>query len=89
MFFSSFGRDTNVPQMSFALDCTARRLNSAEPWPELIGRIHHEIHLPVLADIATLQEAIAATEAGADAVATTLHGFTPETAKEPYFVCKL
>ncbi len=63
-----------------ALDCTARRLHSPEPWPELIGRIHREIHLPVLADIATLEEAIAAAEAGADAVATTLYGFTPETA---------
>lgn len=64
-----------------ALDCTARRLKSPEPWPGLIGRIHHEIRLPVLADIATLEEAIAAVEAGADAVATTLYGFTPETAQ--------
>jgi N-acylglucosamine-6-phosphate 2-epimerase len=63
-----------------ALDCTARRLTAAEPWPELIRRIHAELHRPVLADIATLEDALAAERAGADAVATTLYGYTTETA---------
>jgi N-acylglucosamine-6-phosphate 2-epimerase len=63
-----------------ALDCTARRLTSAEPWPELIQRIHDELGRPVLADIATVEEALAAAAAGADAVATTLCGYTAETA---------
>lgn len=63
-----------------ALDCTARRLNAEEPWPGLITRIHDELSKPVLADIATLEDAMAAQAAGADAVATTLYGFTPETA---------
>jgi N-acylglucosamine-6-phosphate 2-epimerase len=63
-----------------ALDCTARRLTAAEPWPELIRRIHTELNRPVLADIATLEEALAAERAGADAVATTLYGYTAETA---------
>ena len=41
-----------------ALDCTARRLTAAEPWPALIHRIHTELNRrPVLADIATLAEA--------------------------------
>ncbi|MFT4112653.1 N-acetylmannosamine-6-phosphate 2-epimerase [Silvibacterium sp.] len=62
-----------------ALDCTARRLTAPEPWPELVKRIHTELEKPVLADIATLDEALAAVDAGADAVATTLYGFTPET----------
>jgi len=62
------------------LDCTARRLTAREPWPQLIARIHRELGKPVLADIATLDEALAAEAAGADAVATTLYGFTPETA---------
>ncbi len=62
-----------------ALDCTARRLASAEPWPELIRRIHTELNRPVLADIATLEDAIAAEHTGADAVATTLYGYTDET----------
>jgi N-acylglucosamine-6-phosphate 2-epimerase len=63
-----------------ALDCTARRLKEAEPWPGLIQRIHAELARPVLADIATLADAAAAADAAADAVATTLFGFTAETA---------
>ena len=63
-----------------ALDCTARRLTAAEPWPELIRRIHTELNRTVLADIATLEDALAAGRAGANAVATTLYGYTAETA---------
>jgi N-acylglucosamine-6-phosphate 2-epimerase len=62
-----------------ALDCTSRRLTAPEPWPELIPRIHAELNRPVLADIASLEDALAAERAGADAVATTLYGYTPET----------
>jgi N-acylglucosamine-6-phosphate 2-epimerase len=65
-----------------ALDCTARRLTAHEPWPELIHRIHTELNRPVLADIATLEDALAAELAGADAVATTLYGYTAETANQ-------
>src|SRR5271154_2069479 len=64
-----------------ALDCTTNRSPAAEPWPELIGRIHEEIRKPVLADIASFEDALAAQAAAADAVATTLYGFTPETAQ--------
>lgn len=62
-----------------ALDCSKARHPRADPWREMIARIHDELSKPVLADIATLDEAIAAESAGADAVATTLYGFTPET----------
>src|ERR1700722_3687723 len=57
------------------------RLREAEPWPELIRRIHEELGRPVCADIATIDDAIAAQSAGADAVASTLYGYTPETAR--------
>lgn len=63
-----------------ALDCSSARHPQAEPWPGLVVRIHAELRKPVLADIATADEALAAEQAGADAVATTLYGFTPETA---------
>jgi N-acylglucosamine-6-phosphate 2-epimerase len=63
-----------------ALDCTARRLTAPEPWTELISRIHADLNRPVLADIASLEDALAAERAGADAVATTLYGYTAETA---------
>ncbi len=44
-----------------------------------IDRIHRELRLPVMADIATLQEAERAAELGADLIATTLCGYTAET----------
>jgi putative N-acetylmannosamine-6-phosphate epimerase len=62
-----------------AVDCTNRRLVEAESWPELVKRIRSELMRPVLADIATVEDGLAAEEAGADAVATTLFGYTVET----------
>jgi len=64
-----------------AMDCTQRPSLTGEPWPELLRRIHDELHLPVMADIATVAEAEAAAAAGADLVGTTLCGYTPDTAK--------
>lgn len=64
-----------------ALDCSSNRVGDAEPWRELLFRIQTEIRKPVLADIASFEDAVSAEEAGADAVATTLYGFTPETAQ--------
>lgn len=63
-----------------ALDCTHRRLSEAEPWTGLIQRIQTELGKQVLADIASIEDGFAAQEAGADAVATTLYGYTAETA---------
>lgn len=64
------------------LDCTASRpaATHIEPWPQLVSRIQRELGMPVLADIATIDEALAAEQSGANAVATTMFGYTPETA---------
>lgn len=62
-----------------ALDCTDRLWPDGDPWQKLIRRIHEELHLPVMADIATLDEALAAAAAGADCVGTTLNGYTEHT----------
>jgi len=62
-----------------ALDCTNRIWPAGEPWQQLVKRIHQELHLPVMADIATLEEARAAAAAGADMIGTTLHGYTEQT----------
>ena len=62
-----------------AVDCTRRRLVEAEPWPALVDRIRSELRRPVLADIATVEDGLAAEAAGADAIATTLYGYTDET----------
>ncbi len=47
---------------------------------ERVARIRSELGVPVLADIATLDEALAAADAGADLVLTTMRGYTEETA---------
>jgi predicted NBD/HSP70 family sugar kinase/putative N-acetylmannosamine-6-phosphate epimerase len=61
-----------------AIDCTSRgqRLGALER----IQWIHAQLHVPVWADIATVDEAVAAANAGADAVLSTLRGYTEETA---------
>ena len=62
-----------------AVDATLRpdRKRAAE----LIRQIHAEIDCLVMADISTVEEGIAAAEAGADIVSTTLSGYTPYTVK--------
>jgi glucokinase-like ROK family protein len=62
-----------------ALDCTARAWPDGDPWRTLIERIHRELKLPVMADVATLEEAAAAAAAGVDMVGTTLNGYTEGT----------
>lgn len=63
-----------------ALDCTGRMWHGGgDPWREIIQRVHQEFKLPVMADIATVEEALAAAAAGADFVGMTLNGYTEET----------
>ncbi|MBE3576751.1 MAG: N-acetylmannosamine-6-phosphate 2-epimerase [Limnochordales bacterium] len=62
-----------------AVDATPRpRVGGLSP-RELIEAIHTELHVPVMADISTFEEGVAAAEAGADIVATTLSGYTEES----------
>lgn len=57
-----------------AIDATDRQ--RPVPVKALIRYIHETLNRPVLADVATLEEALAAARAGADAVAPTLAGYT-------------
>lgn len=63
-----------------ALDATARPRPGSDDFAALTQRIHRELDRRVMADIATYEEGIAAAEAGADIVATTMSGYTSETA---------
>ncbi|MBQ7770823.1 MAG: N-acetylmuramic acid 6-phosphate etherase [Clostridia bacterium] len=64
-----------------ALDATFRKSEIKEDVKTLIERIHNELHLPVLADISTVEEAVYAERVGADYVSTTLAGYTKD---KPY-----
>jgi predicted NBD/HSP70 family sugar kinase/putative N-acetylmannosamine-6-phosphate epimerase len=66
-----------------AIDCTARGQRHGAL--ERLGWIHTQLRVPVWADIATVDEAIAAANAGADAVLSTLRGYTDDTANVPCF----
>lgn len=61
------------------LDATPRP-RDGEPMERLIGRIRSELGKEIFADIATLEEGRAAHAAGATYIATTLSGYTEETA---------
>ncbi len=60
-----------------ALDATPRPRPKGEQLAAIIAAIHAECGKPVLADISTVDEGLAAVAAGADLVSTTLSGYTP------------
>ena len=62
-----------------AIDATPRNRPNGETVATLIAQIHAELGKPVMADVDTLEAAIAAVAAGADVVATTLYGYTAQT----------
>jgi len=62
-----------------AIDATSRFRPGDEKLENLIQQIHTELDRPVMADIDTLESAIAAAAAGADLVGTTLFGYTAAT----------
>ncbi|MDF2812311.1 MAG: N-acetylmannosamine-6-phosphate 2-epimerase [Microvirga sp.] len=57
-----------------------RRPRDGEPVDQLIARIRRELGREVFADVAALEEGRAARAAGATYIATTLSGYTEETA---------
>ncbi|MFN0108094.1 MAG: N-acetylmannosamine-6-phosphate 2-epimerase [Blastocatellia bacterium] len=65
-----------------AIDATGRPRPQGERLEELIQRIHEELQLSVMADVATYDEGVYAANCGADIVATTLCGYTAESRGE-------
>ena len=68
-----------------ALDATSRPRPDGRSLGEVISALHAEFGVPVMADISTVEEALAAAALGADVVSTTLSGYTPYSpqSKEP------
>jgi putative N-acetylmannosamine-6-phosphate epimerase len=59
-----------------AIDGTPRHRPGGETLADLIDGIHNQLGKPVMADVSTWQEGVAAAQLGADVVATTLSGYT-------------
>jgi N-acylglucosamine-6-phosphate 2-epimerase len=47
--------------------------------PEFIAKMKNDLNMPIMADISTLEDALACENAGADCLSTTLSGYTKET----------
>jgi N-acylglucosamine-6-phosphate 2-epimerase len=65
-----------------AIDATLRDRPDGETLESLVARIHTELGKPVMADVDTLETAIAAAQAGADLIGTTLYGYTTATSHQ-------
>lgn len=74
-----------------AVDCTARGQHHGAL--DRLRQLKQELGIPVAADIATMEEAVAATKAGADVVLSTMRGYTAETEQitrfDPEFITAL
>ncbi|MGH9753719.1 MAG: putative N-acetylmannosamine-6-phosphate 2-epimerase [Blastocatellia bacterium] len=74
-----------------ALDCTTRGRRDGAL--DRLRRAKAELRVPALADIATVEEAVIAAEAGADFVLSTMRGYTPDTERfsdfDPEFIAAL
>jgi N-acylglucosamine-6-phosphate 2-epimerase len=62
-----------------AVDATGRPRTDGYTLEKLINEIHTLLHKPILADISTVEEAMAADRWGADLISTTLYGYTRHT----------
>ncbi len=62
-----------------AVQATRERGSTPEPLPQLIARLQEECRVLVMADVSTLEEGVDAAAAGADLVATTMAGYTPQS----------
>lgn len=62
-----------------ALDATFENRPETGELGTLIHRIQDELKVAVMADVSTLEEGLRACESGADLVATTLSGYTPQS----------
>lgn len=64
-----------------AIDATTRNRPGGENIVDIIAYIQEKLGKLVMADIDTLENALTASQAGADLISTTLYGYTPATSQ--------
>lgn len=64
-----------------ALDVTPRKRPNGMDGIEFFDEVRTRFDVPLIADISTFEEGVRAAEMGADAIATTLSGYTEQTQK--------
>lgn len=79
------GELVNAGAAMVAVDSTSRSRPDGMTLPELFALIRSRWGIPILADVSSPEEAVRALEAGAQAVATTLIGYTGEGAAPPAY----
>jgi len=77
--FAAVRRVSQAGANIVALDCTGRRRPKDEPLGEIVKQAQRELKVPLMADVATLDEGLAAADLGVDLISTTLHGYTKNT----------
>ena len=55
-----------------AVDATGRPRPGGETFAEIVRKVHAQLHMPVMADVGTIEQGLRALEDGADIVATTM-----------------
>ncbi|MBX7244814.1 MAG: N-acetylmannosamine-6-phosphate 2-epimerase [Candidatus Sumerlaeaceae bacterium] len=79
--FASASEVADAGADMIALDATPRSRVGPDQLDSLIARIHTELDRPVMADVSTVDEGLAAEKLGADVLSTTLSGYTPYSPK--------
>jgi N-acylglucosamine-6-phosphate 2-epimerase len=68
---------------AIAIDCTNRPRPDGKTPSQFVSQIQDKHNCALMADVATIDEGIAAAESGVDIVSTTLSGYTKETQDRP------
>jgi N-acylglucosamine-6-phosphate 2-epimerase len=66
-----------------SIDGTDRPRPGGERFADTVRRVHEELGVPVIADVSTLEQGIAAREAGADAIGSAVEGYEGFGSREP------
>jgi N-acylglucosamine-6-phosphate 2-epimerase len=66
-----------------SVDGTGRPRPNGEELDDLVRRIHEELEVPVMADVSSLEQGLAAREAGADAIGSAIEGYERAETRSP------